>query len=156
MTFSATPRHNADEALAGGDPGGHCIAGVKRRRPGLGPRRAAERSMRAFGQGKRRGLSIGGVAVALAASLASAESAPAAGPSPTDRGARLPLLSPKAAPSLGELGHESPLVAVFNAARAAGDGASSLALFASPKLDFTPVGEIAPVDNAARADPPQG
>ena len=99
--------------------------------------------MRAFGRGKQRALSVGGVAVALAASLAGAEAAPAPA-LPADRGARLPLLSPEAAPSLGEVGDASPLVAVFNAARAAGDGAPSLTLFISPKLDFTPVGEIAP------------
>ena len=108
--------------------------------------------MRAFGRGKQRALlSVGGLA--LAASLAAGLAAPAAGPAPADHGARLPLLLPEAAPSLGEVGDESPLVAVFSAA---GDGAPSLTLFANPKLDFTPVGEIAPVDNAARADPPQG
>ena len=101
-------------------------------------------------------MSVGGVAVALAASLAAAKVAPAAGPVPADGGARLPLLSPEAAPGLGEVGDESPLVAVFNAARVAGDGAPSLALFMSPKLDFTPVGEIALINNAAHADRPQG
>src|SRR5271165_5823976 len=125
--------------------------GVERGRLGLSARRAAERSMR-FGRGKQRALlaSVGGVAVALAASLASAEAAPA------DRDARLPLLPPQAAPSLGEVGAASPLVAVFNAARAPGAGAPSLTLFASPKLDFTPVGEIAPLDGAVRPKRPQG
>jgi len=113
--------------------------------------------MRTFLRGKQRALlSVGGVAVALAASLAAAEAAPAAGPALADHGARLPLLSPEAAPSLGEVGDASPLVAVFNAARVGGDGAPSLTLFASPKLDFTPVGEIAPVDNAAHTNRPRG
>ena len=127
--------------------------GVEHGRPGLSARRAAERSMRAFGRGRRRALlaSVGAAAVALAASLASAGAAPAARFSPADQGRSL-----KAAPSLGEVGDESPLVAVFNAARAAGDGAASLALFASPKLDLTSIGEIAPVDNAAQGDRPEG
>src|SRR5271166_264881 len=131
--------------------------GVERGRLGLGARRAAERTMR-IGRGKRRALlaSVGGVAVALAASLALAEAAPAAGPSPAERGARLPLLSLEAAPSLGEIGDERPLVAVFNAARSCGDGAPSLTLFASPKLDFTSVGEIAPLDGVARPKRPRG
>ena len=113
--------------------------------------------MRASGWGNKRALlSVGGVAVTLAASLALAEAAPAAAPLPADRGAGLPLLSPEAAPSLGEVGDESPLVAVFNAARVGGDGAPSLTLFASPKLDFTSVGDIAPVGDPAHADRPQG
>ena len=116
--------------------------GVKRRRLGLGARRAAELSMRAFGRRKQRALSVGGVAVALAASLAGAEVAPVAGPVPADRGARLPLLSPAAALSFGEVGDASPLIAVFNAARAA-ETARRASPVHEPEARLHAVGEIA-------------
>jgi len=108
--------------------------------------------MSALKRGNQRSLllsqGVSGVAAALAASLAWA----GAGPAPADRGARVSLLSPDAPPSLGEVGDPSPVVAVFNASRPLGDGASSLTLFARPKLDFTRVGEIAAADNAAHAN----
>jgi L,D-transpeptidase YcbB len=128
------------------------LQGLERGRIRLGVRRAAERAMSALGRGNRRGSPLpraaSAVAAALAASLACAET----GPAPADRGARVPLLSPEAPPSLGDVRDPSPAVAVFNASRALADQASSLTLLARPKLDFTRIGGIVVVGNAAHAN----
>ena len=92
----------------------------ERGRPGLCALRAAERSMSAFGRGKRRRLllarALGAAAAALAASLAWAGARRRA-----HRGGGIRLLSPEAPPSFGDIGDVSPLIAVFNAARAPQD-----------------------------------
>ncbi|MGH6798242.1 MAG: hypothetical protein ACREDI_07650, partial [Roseiarcus sp.] len=108
--------------------------------------------MSAFGRGDWRWpllpQGMGAVAVALAASLALADAQPAAGPAPADRGGRVPILSPEAPLSFGDLGRASPLLAAFIAARAAQDPAPDAGLFAEPKVDLAPAAQIAPRDGA--------
>jgi L,D-transpeptidase YcbB len=104
--------------------------------------------MSSLGRGLPLSRAASAVAAALALSLACAE----AGPAPSDRGARVPLLTPEAPPSLGDVGDPSPVVAVFNASRALRDGASSLTLFADPKLDFTRIGGIVIVGAAGQTN----
>ena len=128
------------------------LQGLERGRIRLGVRRAAERAMSALARGKWRGLLLSRAASAVAAALAASLACAEAGAAPADRGVRVPLLTPEAPPSLGDIGDPSPVVAVFNASRALGDGASSLTLFARPKLDFTRVGGIVVVGNADHAN----
>src|SRR5271167_493177 len=128
MTCSATPLHNTGEAWAGVDRKTLASKRHERGRPGLCALRAAERSMSAFGRGKRRCLllarALGAAAAALAASFAWA-GAPAAEP---NRGGAIRLLSPEAPASFGAMGDVSPLIAAFNAARARQDDAPRLML----------------------------
>jgi L,D-transpeptidase YcbB len=104
-------------------------------------RRLSEREMSAFGRGGRLGgMSV--IALACAASLAFADAQSAPG---------VPILSPEAPVSFGDLAGASPLLVVFTAALAPRRPALDIALFAEPKLDLAsaaPPGQgPAPPDN---------
>ena len=88
--------------------------------------------MNAFGRGRVRKLvaGLGAVAVVCAAGLAVANP--------------LPVLSPEAPPSFGDLADACPLVAVFTAARGARDLAPSVAFSAEPKFALASGAESAP------------
>jgi murein L,D-transpeptidase YcbB/YkuD len=143
MTCSATLRHNAGKRWRTAIAETIALKGLEGGRPARGMRGLAERKAGALRRAKRLlALAAGGVAAALAASLACAEAGPA----------QAPVLLPEAQPSLGELGDPSPVVAVFNASGPLDDGAPILALLASPKLDFMRIGESAAGDDAAHAN----
>jgi murein L,D-transpeptidase YcbB/YkuD len=89
------------------------------------------------------------VVAALAASPAWADATRAGGPFPADRGRGVPLLSPEAQPSFGDLGGASPLLAVFNSAPPARDAAMEASLFAEPKFDLASAAQMAPRNDAA-------
>ena len=127
MTCSATLRHNAGEALAASIGRSLASQGLKRGRPGFCARRAAERSMSAFGRGKRRGLS------SAEPSARSRPRSPQASPGPARQrppcrasATRFRLLSPEAPLSFGDVGDVSPLLAALNAAGAPRDDALGL------------------------------
>ena len=94
--------------------------------------------MNPFGCRESRSFLLPGVAAAaaLAASLVLADAQPAPGPSRADLGAGVPILSPEAPLSFGDLAGASPLLALFTAARAARDPALGLGWLAEPKLDL--------------------
>jgi len=108
--------------------------------------------MSAFGRGRWRTLLLSGlsaVAITCAASFAFAGTELAPG---------VPILSPEAPVSFGDLAGASPLLAMFTAAPAARGPGPDIALFAEPKLDLAPA--IAPeqaspafVWNRHREDP---
>ncbi len=108
--------------------------------------------MSAFGRayGSRLWLpqAVGAVAAVLAASLASADGLPTAWRAPAGGGAPIPLVAPEAPPSFGDI-EASPLLSMFNAARAGGDGGSGLSLFAAFKTGFVPAAEISASTGAA-------
>jgi murein L,D-transpeptidase YcbB/YkuD len=82
--------------------------------------------MSAFGRGRRLGgMSV--IALACAASLAFADAQSAPG---------VPILSPEAPMSFGDLAGASPLLVVFTAAPAPRGPALDIALLAEPKLDL--------------------
>jgi L,D-transpeptidase YcbB len=111
--------------------------------------------MGAFGRGSWRRVlppeAVGAVAIALAVSL-SCTDARAAGPSRADQGA-VPILSPEAPPSFGDLGGASPLLAVFNDARAARDAVMDVGRFAEPRFDLAPLAATASEEPAAQDNP---
>jgi murein L,D-transpeptidase YcbB/YkuD len=89
-------------------------------------RRLSEREMSAFGRGRRLGgMSV--IALAFAASLAFADAQSTPG---------VPILSPEAPVSFGDLAGASPLLVVFTAARAPRGPALDIALFAEPKFEL--------------------
>jgi L,D-transpeptidase YcbB len=94
--------------------------------------------MNPFGCRESRSFLLPGVAAAaaLAASLVLADAQPAPGPSRADLGAGVPILSPEAPLSFGDLAGASPLLAVFTAARAARDPALDPGWLAEPKFDL--------------------
>jgi L,D-transpeptidase YcbB len=114
--------------------------------------------MNPFGCRESHSFLLPGVAAAaaLAASLAFADAQPAPGPSRAELSAGVPILSPEAPLSLGDLAGASPLLAVFTAARAARDPALDPGWRAEPKFDLAssaaPASEApAPQDNSPPA-----
>jgi L,D-transpeptidase YcbB len=93
--------------------------------------------MSAFGRGRLWG-GMNALALVFAASLAFAGTELAAG---------VPILSPEAPVSFGDLAGASPLLAMFTAAPAARGPGPDIALFAEPKLDLAPA--IAPEQASA-------
>jgi L,D-transpeptidase YcbB len=154
MTSSATLQHNAGTALAGVDRNNLASKRLELEASGTRRARRGGAAMSAFGRGKwlsLRGAEIGvAVVTALAASLAWADGAPAAGPTPANHGGALPLLSPEAPPNFGDI-EAGPLVSAFNAARAGGNVGSSLGSFAGLTFELVPAVEIAASDGAVQA-----
>ena len=144
MTCSATLRHNAGEALAGVDRKTSCSKRLERGRPGLRAlRRGGAEHERVRARKSARLL----LARAARRGRGRARRKPRLGrrprrPSPI-AGGGVRLLSPEAPPSFGAIGDVSPLIAVFNAARAAQDDALSLMPFAEPKFDVSAGGDRA-------------
>jgi murein L,D-transpeptidase YcbB/YkuD len=102
-------------------------------------RRLSERGMSAFGRRRVRTLLLSGsgaAVIACAASLAWADAQLASGPTGAEPGAGVPILSPEAPLSFGDLGGASPLLAVFDAAPAARDPVVNVGWFAEPKVDL--------------------
>src|SRR5271170_4529097 len=129
-------------------------SGLERGRPGLSALRAAERSMSAFGRGRRRCLLLAGAVGAVAAAFAAnpaCSGAPAAEP---DRGGGIPLLSPEARASFGPIANLSPLIAALNAAPAPREDALRPGLLAEPKFDVSAVAATAPGGAAAEPKAP--
>ena len=95
--------------------------------------------MSAFGRRRVRTLLLSGsgaAVIACAASLAWADAQLASGPTGAEPGAGVPILSPEAPLSFGDLGGASPLLAVFDAAPAARDPVVNVGWFAEPKVDL--------------------
>jgi murein L,D-transpeptidase YcbB/YkuD len=124
---------------------------LERGRPKLCTRRAAERSMSAFGRGNRRRGMLAGAVGAVAASLAGGPAwAGSAAPGP--EAGNILLASPKAPASFGAPAL-SPLVSVFNAGLAPQDDAPALGFLAEQKFAVPAVAAAASGGGAA---PPKG
>jgi murein L,D-transpeptidase YcbB/YkuD len=119
-------------------------------------RRLSERGMSAVRRGKRRKLvpSLGTVAIALAAGLGCADAQSPPGASGSDLGVHVPILSPEAPLSFGNLADANPLFAVFIAGNIARGSTLEAETLTDSKLGLTLAAAVSEKPSAPEISPP--